>query len=283
MPWGGKPPVGQLAVALAFFAAVAASAATADQEARRVLTYRNDRLSVHLASVPLEEVMVDLRQASGAEVYGSVREPRDVSAEFDDVPLVEGLHRLLGDHNFVVKYGKGGRLRAIKLLGGPQGPIQIVAMPAATTPAPEPVAPTFGVPVGLGGALAILDGHAPVPVSGQLSQALGTDAATFRDLFDAASNNEDAAVRAEAMRAFIGALDAEPEFRDPVLHALDTLDDLTLTEMLRRLAGSRAEEIAAQFAANAHVSQLSSRAWSIFLRLGASQGPANKAAGRPEA
>ena len=42
-------------------------------------------------------------------------------------------------------------------------------------------------------------------------------------------------------------------------------------------------EIAAQFAANAHVSQLSSRAWSIFLRLGASQGPANKAAGRPEA
>ena len=77
MPWGGKPPVGQLAVALAFFAAVAASAATADQEARRVLTYRNDRLSVHLASVPLEEVMVDLRQASGAEVYGSVREPRD--------------------------------------------------------------------------------------------------------------------------------------------------------------------------------------------------------------
>jgi len=36
------------------------------------------------------------------------------------VPLVEALHRLLGDQNFVVKYGKGGRPRAIKLLGGPQ-------------------------------------------------------------------------------------------------------------------------------------------------------------------
>jgi len=276
----GKAAVRLLAVGLACFATCVAAA---DQPSRKVLTFRNDRLSVHFARVPLEEVMVDLGQASGAEVYGTVREPRDVSAEFDDVPLVEALHRLLGDQNFVVKYGKGGRLRAVKLLGGPQGTTQIVATPAPATPAPEPVPPTSRGPLDLGGAVAILDGHPPVPVSGQLGQALGTDAATFRDLFDAASHNEDAAVRAEAMRAFIGALDAEPEFRDPVLRALGTLDDLTLTEMLRGLAGSRAEEIAAQFAAQAHVSELSSRAWGIFLRLGGSRGTANGAAGRPEA
>jgi hypothetical protein len=275
-----KAAVGLLAVGLACFTT---SAATADRPLRQHLTYRNDRLSAHLARVPLEEVMIDLGHASGAEVYGPVHEPRDISAEFDDVPLVEALHRLLGDQNFVVKYGKDGRLRAVKLLGGPQAPIHIVATPPPTTRAREPVASASKAPLDLDGAVAILDGHSPVPVSGQLAQALGTDAASFRDLFDAASNNEDAVVRAEAMRAFIGALDAEPEFRDPVLHALDTLDDLTLAEMLRRLAGSRAEEIAAQFAANAHVSQLSSRAWGIFLRLGASQGPANKAAGRPEA
>ena len=85
------------------------------------------------------------------------------------------------------------------------------------------------------------------------------------------------------LRACLAAVDAEPEFRNRVLQALNTLDDFTLTEMLRGLAGSRAEEIAAQFAAQAHVSELSSRAWGIFLRLGGSRGTANGAAGRPEA
>src|SRR4029077_16899812 len=96
-----------------------------------------------------------------------------------------------------------------------------------------------------------------------------------------ASHNEDAAVRAEAMGVFIGALDAEPEFREPVLRALDTLDDFTLTELLRGLAGSRAEEIAAQIAAHTHVSELSSRAWDILLRLGSSRGTTNAAGTRP--
>ena len=278
MARGGKTAIGLLGVALACFAT---NALTADQPSRKVFTYRNDRLSVHLAQVPLQEVMVDLGQASGAEIYGTVREPRDVSAEFDDVPLVEALHRLLGDQNVVVKYGKGGRLRAVRLLGGPQESVQLVAAP--TSPASEPVpAPSKG-PLDLGGTLAIFDGHPPVPVSGQLGQALGRDKATFRDLFDAASQNEDASVRAEAMRAFIGALDAEPELRDPVLRLLATLDDSTLTEMLRGLMGSRAEEFAAQFAANAHVSDLSSRAWGIFLRLGAPQDTATKPSPRPAA
>jgi len=182
--------------------------------------------------------------------------------------LVEALHRLLGDQNFVVKYGKGGRLRAVKLLGGPQGTTQIVATPAPATPAPEPVPPTSRGPLDLGGAVAILDGHPPVPVSGQLGQALGTDAATFRQLFDAAVHDEDAAVRSDAMHAWLGALDAEPEFRDRVLQALNTLDDFTLTEMLRGLAGSRAEEIAALIAAHVRGSDLRSRARGILLRLG---------------
>ena len=273
MARSGRAAVSLLAIALGF----ASSAWTADAPSRRALAYRNDRLSVRLTAVPLEEVMADLGQTTGAEVYGTVHQPRDVSAKFDDVPLVEALHRLLGDQNFVVKYGKGGRPRAIKLLGGPQAPINPVATSAPATPTPV----TSGGPTDSGGAVAMLDGHRPVPVSGQLAQALGADTATFRELFDAASHNENAAVRAEAMGAFIEALDADPEFRGPVLRALDTLDDLTLTELLRGLAGSHAEEIAAQFAAHAHVSELSSRAWSILLRLGGSQGTANAPGARP--
>src|SRR5438128_12321369 len=121
------------------------------------------------------------------------------------------------------------------------------ATPAPTIPTPAPAVTASGVPKARdpGGAVAMLDDHAAIPLSGRLAQALGTDAATFRQLFDAAVHEEDAAVRAEAMRACLAAVDAEPEFRNRVLQALNTLDDFTLTEMLRGLAGRRAAELAA--------------------------------------
>jgi len=256
-------------------ACVARSALAVSEPSSHVLAYQDDRLSVRLTEVPLEEVMADLEQASGAEVHGTVRPSRDVSAEFYDVPLVEALYRLLGGQNFVLVYGKGEHLRAVELLGGPQALIRTSAAPG-----PAPAVATSGVPRDPGGAVAALDGHPPVSVSGRLAQALGTEAATFRQLFDVASHNEDAAVRAEAMRAFIRALDAEPEFRELVLRTLNTMDDFTLTEMLSGLAGNRAEEIAAQIAAHAHGSELRSKARAILLRLGGSRA-ANTADARP--
>ena len=259
--------VGLLGIALA---CSAGRAETADGPSASILTYRNDRLSVRLVAVPLAEVMADIGRASGAVIYGILPQPREVSAVFDDVPLVEALDRLLGDRNFVIKYGKGDRLRAIKLLGGPGVPIRTAAPPAPTIPTPAPAVTASGVPKARdpGGAVAMLDDHAAIPLSGRLAQALGTDAATFRQLFDAAVHDEDAAVRAEAMRVCLAAVDAEPEFRNRVLQALNTLDDFTLTEMLRGLAGSRAEEIAAQIAAHVRGSDLRSRARGILLRLG---------------
>ena len=272
----GMAAVGVIAITLACFAG---SARTAAEPSRSVLKYRNDRLSVRLVEVPLDEIMADLGQASGADVYGGVRQPRDVSAEFDDVPLVEALQRLLGDQNFVLEYGRGDRLRVIKLLGGPQALIKMVAAPA---PPPDQPPATSEVPWPRdpGGAVAILDGHPAVPISGRLAQALGTDAATFRQLFDAAAHNEDAAVRSEAMRAFMRGLDAEPEFRELVLRGLNTLDDFTLTQLLNGLAGSRATEIAAEIAAHAHSSELRSRARGIVLRLGGARDAANQADAR---
>jgi hypothetical protein len=230
---------------------------------------------VRLVAVPLAEVMADIGRASGAEIYGILPQPREVSAEFDDVPLVEALDRLLGDRNFVIKYGKGDRLRAIKLLGGPGAPIRTAATPAPTTPTPAAAVTASGVPKARdpGGAVAMLDDHAAIPLSGRLAQALGTDAATFRQLFDAAVHDEDAAVRSDAMQEWLGALDAEPEFRASLLQALNTLDDFTLTGLLRGLAGNRAEEIAAQIAARVRGSDLRSRARGILLRLEAATTP----------
>jgi hypothetical protein len=199
-----------------------------------------------------------------------------VSAEFDDVPLEEALHRLLGEQNFVLKYGRDDHLRTIKLLGGPQAPVAQVHIVPATPSEPTPKAedPTVvpGVPHDVDGALALLDKQPPIPVSGDLAQALGTENATLRQLFDVVSNNDSSTVRAEAMRSFVGAMDSQPDFRNAALGTLAELDDGTLTELLRGLAGSRAEEIAAAFAASAQLNEVSSRAFSIYLLLGGTRG-----------
>src|SRR5205823_3568503 len=63
----------------------------------------------------------------GAEIVGEVRKPRDVTRQFERVPLVDALVRLLGEQNFTLRYGSEGRLRTISLLGEP--------LAAQTTPA----------------------------------------------------------------------------------------------------------------------------------------------------
>ena len=85
-----------------------------------IVTYRSDQLSVRLEKVPLEDVLAELGRVSGAEIQGAPREPRDITAQFDDVPLPEALFRLIGDQNFMLTYGEGDRLRTIELFGGPQ-------------------------------------------------------------------------------------------------------------------------------------------------------------------
>src|SRR6266478_6591959 len=117
-----------------------------------IVTYRGDQLSVRLEKVPLEDVLAELGRVSGAEIQGAPREPRDITAQFDDVPLPEALLRLLGDQNFMLTYGDGDRLRTIKLLGGPQ---------------------ELTMPQRLAVAISILERHPPVAVTGPLAQALG--------------------------------------------------------------------------------------------------------------
>src|ERR1051326_1203772 len=83
----------------------------------RVIQYANDALTVRLAKAPLADVLDEVARQTGAEVHGELRAPHEVTAEFDTVPLPEALHRLLGDQNFALVYGTGGRLRVVKLLG----------------------------------------------------------------------------------------------------------------------------------------------------------------------
>src|SRR5690349_14747611 len=94
-----RPPmrvgrVGLLAIALG---CLAGRVRAADNPSRQTRTYRNDHLSVQLVGVPLEDAVAEIGQATGAQVSGTVRDPRNVSAEFEDLPLEEALHRLLGE------------------------------------------------------------------------------------------------------------------------------------------------------------------------------------------
>src|SRR5207253_4548593 len=118
MPWRGLAATVLLAAAT-----LRPSSARAVAEASAPsVTYRSDQLSVRLEKVALEDVLTELGRVSGAEIQGAPREPRDITAQFDDVPLPEALHRLLGDQNFMLRYGEGDRLRTIALFGGPQEP-----------------------------------------------------------------------------------------------------------------------------------------------------------------
>jgi len=119
-----------------------------------------------LSGMPNSEILEELARQSGAEIRGQVREPREVTADFESVPLPEALARLLGEQNFALVYGKGGRLKAVRLLGGSQEVAEASAKPAGTTLAAA--AATFP------GSLAeLIDRHPPVPVTGQLADALG--------------------------------------------------------------------------------------------------------------
>jgi hypothetical protein len=101
-------------------AAVALSAGPlAAGEPTCVVAYDADRVTAHAERVPLADLVREIGRQSGAEILGHVRKPRDVSLDFDRVPLVDALGRLLREQNFTLRYGPEGKLRTIELLGEP--------------------------------------------------------------------------------------------------------------------------------------------------------------------
>jgi hypothetical protein len=99
------------------------------------VSYDADRVTVHAAGVPLADVVREIGRQSGAEIVGEVRKPRDVSQDFERVPLADALLRLLRDQNFTLRYGPEGKLRKIDLLGEP------LALAAGQTPRADPSKP----------------------------------------------------------------------------------------------------------------------------------------------
>jgi hypothetical protein len=221
----------------------------------RLIRYDKDTLTVRLTKAPLGQVVEEIGKQAAAEIRGRVREEREVSAEFEAVPIAEALHRLLGDQNFALVYGDHGQLRAIKLLGGPQAPVVAHAAPPATVSASPPPPLDFAT---------VIQRHAPIPLTGRLAQALGRDSATLLDIMNAGLRFPDQAVRSEAVRLTVQTVEGDAEIRNAMLAAMNSVDDVNLAAMLRGMGGDHGEEFLIQAASVARSGDLRIKASSVL-------------------
>jgi hypothetical protein len=249
------------AVALALVGGPARATLAADEPPAKSIEYAGDRLTVRLSRVALSEVLAEVGRQTGAEIRGGLVTPREVTAEFEAVPLPEALHRLLGDQNFALVYGEAGKLRAVKLLGGPQAPPPSISFATASPPT---TMPRTSDPAML---VALVSSHPPVPITGRLAAALGTDSATVQQLLETALHSDDAAVRSEGVRRTLQLLEAEPDLRSAVIGAVKGMDDATLAGALRSATPTHAEEITVHVATQSKVSELRVKASGVLQQI----------------
>jgi hypothetical protein len=213
-----------------------------DTPPARDITLHGDTLTVRVTDVQVDEILRAIAAPSTAEIKGTVKESRPVTIDFADVPLQDGLGRLLGDQNFVLTYREDGSLRAITLLGTPleeSAEARIVKNAPGSTGTTQPgvVSPSDLL-------------QRSVPIGGKLQELIGQPTATMQQLMDISIHQENAGLRLEAARAGMQAIDAAPDLRASVVRGLRSTDDAALTNLLRNMAQDRANEIVSQMAAS---------------------------------
>jgi hypothetical protein len=199
--------------------------------AERVIRYEADTLSVRLTDAALDDVVAEIGRQADAPIRGRVRDGR-VSATFDRVPLDDALVRLLGDRNFALRYGEGGRLREIALLSDQEK----TAGGGGSGPPPGLLRTTLAVRQAVAG-------YAPVPVSGRAAEALGATRASMTDLMRTAMRDKDPHVRSDALQAGLLAMEDNPDLRAAVFEALGKIGDPSLITMLRRAPDGYGERL----------------------------------------
>jgi hypothetical protein len=230
---------------------VACGARAADE---RIVQYADNALTVQLTKAPLADVLDEIVHQAGAELRGAPRNAGDVTVAFEHAPLQDGLHRLLGDQNFMRVYASDGHLRAVRLLGGPVADRAPGVPPAHAQPAPSDLQ-------------SLVTTHGPVPVTGPLQDAVGGATAGLPTLLHIAVHHDDPTVRSAAVRALVSTMETEPAMRAAVLDRLNSTDDTQLSTMLRGAAGDRAEEVAMQVLTQAHAAEIRVKFSSVLQRL----------------
>jgi hypothetical protein len=201
---------------------------------------------VRVTGVPLDDVLNAIADQSDAEIRGSVLTPRDITTDFENVPVQDGLHRILGDQNFLLTYRHDGTLRTLALLGGPE----------EAPPRTRVVKAGAGQPSTLA---ELMQRSVPVPPGSKLARFLGQDSATLQQLGDVVRGQDDVGLRMEAMRAGVGGIDSQQDLRDAVVKALQGTDDAAIQSAARGLSGDRARETVSQIATLSHTPEIRTR------------------------
>lgn len=228
--------------------------ARADEPPQFLVRYAGDELTVHATNVPVSDVLDEFARQSGAEIRGVPSAPRDVTAHFDDVPLGEAFYRLLGDQNYALVYGNGGKLRAVKLLGaGQRGPATADVGPSTPTAKARPTA---------AGTQAPALGEQRSTGAGLPADALAPAVAGFQRVGELWLRGDDVAAR-DAASSELMAIEAEPESRNEAVNLANAYSDADFAELLRQIAGSRAQELAGFIASQTRVTELRMKALAV--------------------
>jgi hypothetical protein len=234
----------QAAALLLAVAGIAPAAPPQPPAAPAAVVVRTDKVTASLERVPVATVVAAIVEQTGAELRGDVTPGRDLTLELRDAPLEEALERILGEQSFTLTYEGDGRLKRI-VLGGP---VPASPGPSAAAKPPAPVAPNAEVVDAARRVVEFVQGDPTVPVGGRLAKALGTDTTTFTQVLGAALKHEDAHVRADARRATVKAVAADPEVRTALATTVDSMTDAAIVNALRAAAGADAERLATALA-----------------------------------
>jgi hypothetical protein len=101
-------------------------------EAASGVTLQAGKLSVHVTGLPLRQVIAEVSRLNQTPIVWLSEEGQEdpVSLEFAELPLLEGVERILQRHNFIVVYephSRGTRLKQIW-----------IASPGKATQSPPP-------------------------------------------------------------------------------------------------------------------------------------------------
>ncbi|HEX9871604.1 MAG TPA: HEAT repeat domain-containing protein [Candidatus Tectomicrobia bacterium] len=80
------------------------------------VTYHEGRLSVHAEHIPLSRLLEEVARQTGLEVRGRPSLQPDMSVQFAELPLLDGLRRLLAhvDHLLLIEYSPQGRIERMQ-------------------------------------------------------------------------------------------------------------------------------------------------------------------------
>jgi hypothetical protein len=246
------------ASAAALVLLLAPAAGRPEDPGGRVIRYADDALTVRVTNEPAREVLEEIGRQTGAEIQGQLAEARDVSADFEAVPLADALRRLLGNENFALVYGDKGKLKAVKLLGG----AQVVSTTGRATMMPTTTLPE---PSEEERAVSLLDAPVTLLMGSRLARLMGRQTAPLREVLQVGLQSPDATVRADAVRMSLQTVEKEPRLRMAAVEAVGSVDDATLADMLRGVAGDHAGEIAKLVASQTSMAPVRIKA-NTFLR-----------------